>query len=148
MLQGRVWMVRPRWLLLASLILAAVPACNDSLSPPPLLPLPPPPPLPPALLPPQPPPVFTRLMIGATIVDSLPGTGTRLYSFVADSGREYAAFFEANLGSAAIAISDSATQELIASVFDAAGGAGLTSVVTGNFTHPGVLLGTVTGAGA
>jgi len=87
-----------------------------------------------------------RVAVGDTIADSVVANGVRTYSFVGESGAEYAAFFETSTGSAALVVADSTNNEQLGAVFDAAGGPGLSTVLTGNFSRAGVLLAKVTAA--
>ena len=116
-----------RCLLIASLIFASVPACKDPSSPPAQ---PPPPP---------PPPPTPRVLAGDTISGSVFASGGVTYSFVSPSGAEYAVFFEATTGGGTIIVKDSTTGFQLAAVSDLAGGPGLATQVTTNFSRTGIL---------
>jgi hypothetical protein len=86
-----------------------------------------------------------RVAVGDTIAGVLRGHTVSTYSFVGEVGAEYAVFLEALVGAAALAVTDSTSQEPLGAVYDAAGGAGLATTVTGNFSRSGVLLLSIAG---
>jgi hypothetical protein len=110
---------RRSWSLAAALLVGAVLACDS---------------------PAEPPNTDRRVAAGVTISASLGTDSVRTYSFLATAGEEYAVYFEAVEGAASITVSDSATGDVLGSVFDAAGGWGLLETATANFSRAGVLL--------
>jgi hypothetical protein len=115
------------------LLLVAVTACEKS-------PTKPPPPSPP-------PPQGARVAVGDTITGSLHGDSIPTYSFLAQSGAEYAVFLEVIQGFGILTVSDSLSHEQVASITDVQGGPGIISVATASFSRTGVLLLSVRGPG-
>ena len=119
-------------------IVGALLACGESATAPPTPP-PAPPPQPPPPPPPPPGPPNPRVFAGDTINGVVFESGRITYSFAA-AGAEYALFFEASSGGGTILVRDSVSNVQVAQVSDLAGGPGLETQVTNNFSGPGIFL--------
>ena len=85
--------------------------------------------------------------MGDTISGTQQGGSVPTFAFLPNPAGEYAVFFEVTRGLGTLTVSDSASHVFVTSVSDQEGGPGIVSVATTAFSHPGVILVSVSGFG-